>query len=410
MYRLLQGFRVVEGASFIAAPSCGLHLAQLGAEVIRFDMIGGGPDYRRWPLAPGGDSLYWEGLNKGKKSIAIDLARPDGRELAARLVAAPGEGGGMFVTNFPVDGFLAYDRLRALRADLILLRVMGRADGGTAVDYTVNSAYGVPMMTGPAALGDVPVNHVLPAWDLLAGAYGAFALMAAERHRRISGNGQEITLPLDNLAIASLGHLGQIAETALSGSDRPRLGNDLFGAFGRDFVTADGHRLMIVAITAQQWKALISALGIETEIAGLERSADVSFGRDEGKRFEHRNRINPIVEKAVAARTRGDLAAAFEAARVCWGPYRTLAGALAEDPLLTTSNPLLAEITHPSGESYLTPGATAGFGGSNREVPVRAPMLGEHTDEILADLLGMSSGEIGTLHDRGIVAGAEDSR
>jgi len=93
MYDLLKGLRVVEGSAFVAGPTCGLYLAQLGAEVIRFDSIGGGPDFRRWPLTEGGDSLYWEGLNKAKKSIAIDLGRPEGRELAQRLAAAPGDEG-----------------------------------------------------------------------------------------------------------------------------------------------------------------------------------------------------------------------------------------------------------------------------------------------------------------------------
>jgi 2-methylfumaryl-CoA isomerase len=109
MYRLLSNFRVVEGSSFVASPVCGLYLAQMGAEVIRFDMIGGGPDFHRWPVAPQGDSFYWEGLNKGKKSIAINLAKPEGRELA--IITAPGERGGLFVTNYPVDGFLAHEAL-----------------------------------------------------------------------------------------------------------------------------------------------------------------------------------------------------------------------------------------------------------------------------------------------------------
>ena len=96
MYELLKGFKIVEGASFIAAPLCGLTFVQLGADVIRFDPIGGGPDFYRWPLAPNGSSLYWEGLNKGKRSIAIDLARPEGREIAVALITAPGTGGGLF--------------------------------------------------------------------------------------------------------------------------------------------------------------------------------------------------------------------------------------------------------------------------------------------------------------------------
>nr|QQZ48996.1 CoA transferase [Phenylobacterium glaciei] len=103
------------------------------------------------PLAAlrGGDSLYWEGLNKGKLSVALDLARPEGRELAQRLAAAPGDDGGLFVTNFPVDGFLSYEKLSALRSDLICVRVMGWADGSQGMDYTINSALGLPLMTGP---------------------------------------------------------------------------------------------------------------------------------------------------------------------------------------------------------------------------------------------------------------------
>jgi hypothetical protein len=255
MYDLLKGLRVVEGAAFIAGPSCGLHFAQLGAEVIRFDAIGGGPDYRRWPLAPDGSSLYWEGLNKGKKSIALDLSRPEGRELAVALATAPGEDGGLFLTNYPVKGFLSHAALKARREDIISLRVMGWADGAPAVDYTVNAATGIPMMTGPADDAR-PVNHVLPAWDLLGGAYAAFAAVSALLRRRATGEGAEIRVPLSDLAASALSHLGQVAEV-LTGGDRPRMGNDLFGAFGRDFLTMDGARLIVVAITPRQWSGLV---------------------------------------------------------------------------------------------------------------------------------------------------------
>ncbi|KND54896.1 L-carnitine dehydratase/bile acid-inducible protein F [Candidatus Paraburkholderia kirkii] len=182
--------RVVECASFIAAPSSALHLLQLGAEVIRIDPIGGGPDFCRWPVSGEGRSFYWEGLNKGKKSIAIDLLRPEGRRLAADVVTAPGPGAGLFVTNFPKGGFLSHDALREQRPDLITVRVTGWNDGSQALDYTVNAALGLPYMTGSSANGDAPVNHVLPAWDLLSGSYAAFALLAAERFRRDTGQGQ----------------------------------------------------------------------------------------------------------------------------------------------------------------------------------------------------------------------------
>ncbi len=90
MQAILQGMRVVEGSAFIAAPSGGMTLAQLGADVIRFDLIGGGLDYRRWPIDGKGNSLYWHGLNKGKRSIAIDFRQAEGQELLSELIARPG--------------------------------------------------------------------------------------------------------------------------------------------------------------------------------------------------------------------------------------------------------------------------------------------------------------------------------
>ena len=99
MSGILAGLRVVEGSAFVAAPLGGMTLAQLGADVIRFDQIGGGLDYERWPLAKDGQSLFWAGLNKGKRSIQLDLGSPAGRELATALITAPGEQGGLFLTD-----------------------------------------------------------------------------------------------------------------------------------------------------------------------------------------------------------------------------------------------------------------------------------------------------------------------
>ncbi len=403
MYNHLKTLRVVEGASFIAAPSCGLHLAQLGAEVIRFDQVGGGPDFHRWPRIPGGPSLYWEGLNKGKKSIALDLTRPEGRELAMRLATAPGENGGIFLTNYPVDGFLSHEQLSAIRPDLITVRVMGWPDGTPALDYTVNCAIGIPDMTGPSSVHG-PVNHVLPAWDLLTGAYAAFSLLAAERRRRETGQGEEVRVPLGDVAMATLGNLGQVAEVLIGGNDRPRTGNDLFGAFGRDFVTRDGRRLMIVAITARQWKGLVRALDIQEQISRLEVELGLSFAMDEGLRFEHRDRLNPIVATAVACRNSDELTGAFDAAGVCWGPYRTLKAALEQDERLSPRNPVFSEVQHPSGHRYLTPGYAATMSGHSRQAPASAPRLGEHTEQVLAEVLRLTDGEIADLHDRRIVA------
>ena len=288
---------------------------------------------------------------------------------------------------------------------MISVRVMGWPDGATAVDYTINAAVGYPLITGPPELDGAPINHVLPAWDLLTGATAAYALLAAERHRRRSGKGQEVRAPLGDVAMATLGNLGQIAEVAASGSDRPRLGNTLYGSFGRDFVTADGKRVMVIAITPRQWRGLLDALALVQPVAALERELDLSFAHDDGLRFEHRGRLFPLIEAAIAARPLADLAAAFDERDVCWGPYRTVREALSTDPRLSLENPLFAAVEHPSGHRYLTPGPAAAFMGEDRGQPARAPRLGEHTDEILSRVLALPDHEIARLHDAGLVAG-----
>jgi len=401
MYDLLKGLRVVEGSAFVAAPTCGLYLAQMGAEVIRFDNIGGGPDFRRWPLADNGLSLYWEGLNKAKKSVALDLTRPQGREIAQALATAPGDAAGLFVTNFPVDGFLAYAELAKRRADLICVRVMGWADGSQGMDYTINAALGLPQMTGPTD-DPRPVNHVLAAWDLLTGAYCAFALVSALLARQRDGEGREIRAPLSDIAAATMANLGFTAETMLAGRQRPRMGNDVYGAFGRDFTTRDGEKLMLLAITPKQWSKALEALGVAAKVAALEAELDVSFATDEGLRFTHRAWLYPLFEAAFAAKTAAELTPAFDAGGVTWGAYQALEAAL-DDRRLYRDNPLFQTVGHPSGLTYPAPGAMATIPQATRS-PVRpAPRLGEHTDEVLAEVLGLSAAEIGRLHDEGVV-------
>ncbi len=403
MYPLLTGLRVVEGASFIAAPLCGLTFAELGAEVIRFDQVGGGLDFGRWPLAPNGQSLYWEGLNKGKKSVALDLNRPEGRELAVAIITASGADAGLFVTNYPAGGFLSHERLAKLRPDLITLRVTGSSDGSSALDYTINSAAGYPFLTGPLN-SERPVNHVLPAWDLSCGLTAAVTLLAAERARRSGGAGGEIRLALSDIAFSTLGNLGQLAEVQVNNEERPRLGNDLYGAFGRDFKTSDGRFVMICAITRKQWMSLLAALDLVTEIAALENVLTVDFGANEGKRFEHRSTLYAMVEARIQALAYPACAALLEKHAVCWGPYRSVRQALAEDPRVSSANPMFSEVLHPSGVPYLTPGFPAAFDYVERQKAPSSPRLGQHTEAVLAEVLGMNDAQIGALLEKKLVA------
>jgi len=395
MYDLLTGLSVIEASSFVASPTAGLYCAQMGAEVIRVDQIGGGPDFRRWPVTEGNDSLYWENLNRAKKSVALDLGRPEGRELLQALVRATGQ----FITNFPVGGFLAHEVLAAERPDLITVRIMGWADGSPALDYTVNNSVGYPMLTGT---GPEPVNHVLPAWDLLSGAYAAFALLAAIQRRGVTGEGGEVRIPLSDVAIGTVANLGGVAEVLYSGADRPRLGNAVYGLFGRDFVTADGQRTMIVVVTPRQWANLVAALGLGDAIAAVEAARGVSFAKDDGLRFIHRDALYPLFERAIAARSHADLAAAFDAGGIVHSPYRTMLDAV-QDPALVAGNPIFGQADNPSGFAYPAAGAFATLPQDARQPPRPAPRNGQHSEEILADRLSLPSGEIARLIDAGIV-------
>jgi 2-methylfumaryl-CoA isomerase len=404
MNAILAGLRVVEGSAFVAAPLAGMTLAQLGADVIRFDQIGGGLDYQRWPLAADGQSLFWAGLNKGKRSIQIDLASPAGSELATALISAPGDQAGVFLTNFPMRGWLEYEQLAKRRRDLIMMALTGNPDGTSEVDYTVNPATGFPWATGPRNLSE-PLNSVLPAWDIALGSLATIGLLAAERKRARSGEGQLIRLSLSDVAFAMVGNLGRIAEAQLGARDQQKDGNYLYGAFGHDFETRDGRRIMAVALTARQWSALVEATGIKQACRDIEHATGYDLDTESG-RFQARDLIAALLRPWFAARDLAEIRRTFAGTNVSWGPYQTFRQLVSEDPRCSTANPMFAEVEHPGIGTYLMPGSPLDFAGVPRLPVRRAPLLGEHTDEVLAEVLGLSGTEIARLHDKGVVKGA----
>lgn len=403
MFAVLEGLRIIEGSAFVAAPLGGMTLAQLGADVIRFDQIGGGLDANRWPLDEHGNSLYWASLNKGKRSFAVDLKAPQGRELVAELITQPGDDAGLFLTNLPLRGPLAFDALKGRREDVIVLALTGHRDGATALDYTVNCAVGFPLITGPAS-PDAPVNHVLPAWDVITGLTAATGLLAAERRRRLKGEGQLIGLALSDVAYATVGALGHIAEAQINHAERGVHGNKLYGAFGGDFGTSDGRRVMVTAITARQWRSLVQVTGCEAEIAALASRLNLDFA-DEGQRFQASDAISEVMRGWFGQRSFSEVADALDAAGVCWGPYQSFLQMVSEDPRCSVANPMFEELEQPGIGRYLVPTTPLNFELLER-LPARpAPRIGEHTDEILADVLGLDSPQIGALHDSGVVSG-----
>ena len=405
MQGILSGLRIVEGSAFIAAPMCGMTLAQLGADVIRFDQIGGGIDYHRWPVTADNTSIYWAEMNKGKRSLAVDLKSAAGRELVSELICAPGEMAGIFSTNLPARGWLAYESLSARRADLIQHEIVGDRHGGTALDYTVNAKVGFPYITGPEDDAR-PVNHVLPAWDIATAYLAAIDLLAAERHRRLTGKGQQIKLALADVALCAVGHLGYIGEVSINGSERARHGNYLYGAFGRDFVTADGARVMVIAMSGKQWQGLLQASGLASEVTALGSRLGLDLAL-EGDRFKARRELSALFEPWIAGQQLATLSRVFDECGICWDKYQTVKELVLNDPDCSPENPIFSRIAQPGIGTYPVPGPAMHFSGIERSPPRPAPRVGQHTDEILADVLGLDSAAIGRLHDQGVIAGTE---
>jgi 2-methylfumaryl-CoA isomerase len=397
MTGILSGMRIVESSAFVAVPLAGMTLAQMGADVIRIDRLQGGLDAQRWPVTADGVSLFWAGLNKGKRSVALDLAHPAGAEIAAALITAPGPDAGMFLTNLRGRGALDYPALSAARPDLIMVSLTGTRRGEPAVDYTVNAAIGFPMATGPEG-SEGPVAHVLPAWDCITGGLVANTLLAAERYRLRHGTGQLAELSLKDVAAAMLGHLGIISEVSVNGVDRPKSGNALYGAYGQDFVCACGGRIMVVGLTDRQWRGLVKMTESAVALAAL--GGDLSR---EGNRWQARHAITAVLAPWFAARTLADVGAQCDAAGLTWGPFRSFGQAVTQDPDLSPDNPVFSRINQPRIGPMLVPGSAVHFSAVAREVPQPAPRLGQDTESVLADVLGLTQAQIGALVQKAIV-------
>lgn len=409
MYRLLDGLTIIEASSFVASPTAGLYCAQMGAEVIRVDQVGGGLDYDRYMRTTEGRSLSWENLNRAKKSVALDLHSGEGRELLVELAAKTGQ----LITNFPEKSFLSHAALEARRKDMITARIMGWHDGRQAMDFTVNAASGYPLMTGPEEWDTEtapPVNQLLPAWDFITGAYTAFALLAALRHRDATGKGGEVRVPLGDVAIGTVANSGAMAEMLYRGGNRERLGNAIWGAFGRDFTSRDGTRFMVAALTDKQWRALVSAFDISGDIAAIETKHGVSFAAGDHERYVHRHELFALLQDRIGRHDWPEWERRLSAAGATFERYRTMHEA-ASDPQLVTDNPFFGPPTdNPSGFSYPSPGAFANLPAQDRGAPEPAPYLGEDTEQVLANVLGLPGGAIAKLIDAGTVGTSDKDR
>ncbi len=244
----------------------------------------------------------------------------------------------------------------------------------------------------------------MPAWDIATAYLAAINLLAAERHRRLTGEGQQVKLALADVALAAVGNLGFIGELHVNHETRGRNGNYLYGAFGRDFVSSDGQRVMIIAVSAKQWEGLLKATGLGNEVAALAARMGLDFA-NEGDRFSARRELCVLLEPWFATQPFAQLAKVFEECGICWDKYQTVRELVENDPDCSPDNPIFSNIEQPGIGTYPVCGTPMYFSKMERQPPRPAARVGQHTDEILADVLGLDSAAIGRLHDQGIVAG-----
>ncbi len=385
----LSGVSVVEVSSFVAAPLCGMTLSQLGAQVIRVDPIGGASDIHRWPLAADGTSIYWTGLNKGKRSATIDLRAPEGQALVQRLIV---EGDGIAVTNAAGLDWLSHDVLATKRSDVIHVQLLGRGDGSTGVDYTVNAATGFPLVTGPVDHAG-PVNHVLPAWDVCCGLYAALAVAAAVRRRDQTGLGARISLALEDVALATAGNLGLLTEPQVNGTQRQRLGNAVYGQYGQDFTSCDGIAFMVVALTGRHFRDLVEVTGTKAVVSALAAELGADF-TVEGDRYRYRDVLSGLFATWFAEHTAEEISAALTGTTVLFERYRTFEQVVKDQRV--TANPLFSVLHQPGVGEYLAPALPTMFDGVH-PASAPAPALGRDTADVLAECLGLSTEDIARL-------------
>ena len=206
-----------------------------------------------------------------------------------------------------------------------------------------------------------------------------------------------------DVALSAVAALGHIAEAQILGSERERIGNELYGALGRDYTTADGKKVIAVAITKKQWQALCSACEMTEAMEQLADKQGLDLSRNEGDRFKVRELIHPHVEAWCQKKSFEEIQKIWDDLGVCWGPYQTFKELVQNDERVSESNPMFATVSQEGIGKYLTPSSPLDFQGIGRSTPIPAPRLGEHTDQVLEEILGLTSIEIGRLRDSQII-------
>jgi crotonobetainyl-CoA:carnitine CoA-transferase CaiB-like acyl-CoA transferase len=383
----LRGVRVVDLSRVLAGPYCTMVLADLGADVVKVERPEGGDETRSWgPPFAGGEAAYYLSVNRGKRSCAIDLSQPEGRELALELCA----GADAVIENFKVGGAdrlgVGYEAVRARNPSVVYCSITGfgserEPPGRPGYDFVAQAESGLMSINGPA---DGPPHKVgVAVVDVLAGLHAAAAILAGLH----GGEGARIEVPLLDSGLAGLVNVAQNA--LVTGAEPARYGNAHPNIVPYEaFETASG-QIAIAAANDGLFGALCGALGLEELVGRFPTNAE---------RVEHRAELIPLLAQRLRERPADEWIEELDAAGVPVGKVRTVPEALAA--AAAAGRPATLTVDHPTAGPL---GLVASpIWGVSTGAPSPPPLLGQHTSEVLTEL-GRSTSEIDALAERGVV-------
>lgn len=397
----LAGIKVLDISRVLAGPWCGQMLADMGADVIKVERPGSGDDTRHWGppwLAGTAESAYYLCANRGKRSVTVDMAKPEGQAVIKQLVAQSD----VLIENFKVGGLqrygLDYASLKALNPSLIYCSITGFGQESpyahrAGYDFMIQAMGGIMSLTGKPddQPGGGPVKSGVAFTDIFTGLYAANAVLAALYQRRDSGEGCHIDMALMDVQVGVLAN--QALNYLTSGNVPQRMGNAHPNIVPyQAFATQDGH--MIVAVgNDEQFKRFCTALS-------LPWLADDPRYATNGARVNQRALLVPQLEAALAQRSTEHWLAAFEAAGVPCGPINTLDRVF--DDAHVKARGLKQTLSHTQAGQVDLVANPIRFNGVQLSATTAPPFLGQHTESVLAEL-GITQEQCDALRKAGII-------
>lgn len=392
----LAGVRVIDFTRVLAGPAASLALADLGAEVFKIEPPGTGDETRSFPPTRDGESHYYLAVNRGKKSIVVDLKTPEGLALVKDLAARCD----VLVENYRPGVMerlgLGWEELHAINPRLIYCSISGYGQTGPlrdrpSFDIVLQAMSGALSMNGEA--GGLPTKLGIPLGDLVGGINGPIGVLSALYERERTGLGRHIDISLMDGLMGMLGYIAQLA--FFTGSDPQRVGSQHPNLVPYGIFPAREGSIVIACLTPGFWARICRSIGRE------ELAEDPRYDTLE-KRRDSREEVNAIVADFTSRHSVDELVAIFTAHEVPHAPILGVSEALAQPQ--AQARGMVVETEHAVLGAIPIVNRSIRFTDAEQPVPEAPPVLGQHTDAILAEVLDLSPERIAMLRGAGVVA------